>query len=392
MNENGIELEIKPAVVLASASPRRRELLEGAGVEFACLVTDVDESADETLTPEKQAVEIASRKAHSALEALGGEAVRPIVACDTMVVAPDGRIFGKPRDAAEAQFMIETLADATHHVVGGVSILCDGKETRFSESTAVTFKKLSPEEIDTYIASGEPFDKAGGYGIQGAAGAFVERVEGDYENVVGLPLARVLEELRALGPRPMDKPSLRRIMKAVRKHIPTERRAAASRRVCELIMETDEFARARTIAPFRAFGSEICFDWLAQNLPAGKRLVAPCSLPDHRMEFIVIEPSELLPGGSELEFLANPGLITKLPESREIVDESQIDLMFVPGLAFDADGYRMGYGGGYYDTYLARPAFAATPLGTFFAEQRFYGSIPHEPHDQPLPLIITQAM
>ena len=85
----------KTAVVLASASPRRRELLEGADVEFACLVTDVDESADESLAPEEQAVEIASRKARAALDALGGEAVRPIVACDTTVVAPDGRIFGK---------------------------------------------------------------------------------------------------------------------------------------------------------------------------------------------------------------------------------------------------------------------------------------------------------
>lgn len=381
----------KTAVVLASASPRRRELLEGADVEFACLVTDVDESADESLAPEEQAVEIASRKARAALDALGGEAVRPIVACDTTVVAPDGRIFGKPHDAAEARFMIETLSGATHHVVGGVSILADGAESRFAESTAVTFKELTPETIDAYIASGEPFDKAGGYGIQGAAGAFVERVEGDYENVVGLPLARVLETLRSLGPSPMDKPALRAIMKAVRKHIPVQHRADASRRVCELIMETDVFDRARTIAPFRAFGSEICFDWLAENLPAGKRLVAPCSLPDHRMEFIAIEPGELLPGGSELDFLANPGLITELPEGREIVSEADIDLMFVPGLAFDADGYRMGYGGGYYDTYLARPAFSATPLGTFFAEQRFYGSIPHEPHDRPLPRVITQA-
>lgn len=378
------------SVVLASASPRRRELLEGAGVEFACLVTDVDEVADESLPPEKQAQAIAGLKARAALEALGGEAIRPIVACDTTVVAPGGRIFGKPRDEAEARFMIETLSGATHHVVGGVSILCDGVETCFSESTAVTFKELSAEAIDAYVASGEPFDKAGGYGIQGAAGAFVERVDGDYDNVVGLPLERVLKTLRGFGPRPMDKPSLRAIMKAVRKHIPAERRAAASKRVCELIMETDAFDRARTIAPFRAFGSEICFDWLAENLPAGKRLVAPCSLPDHRMEFIAIEPGELLPGGSELEFLANPGLITELPTGREVVDETQIDLMFVPGLAFDGDGYRMGYGGGYYDTYLARPRFAADLLGTFFAEQRYHGSIPHEEHDRPLPRIVTQ--
>ncbi|MGI6221705.1 MAG: 5-formyltetrahydrofolate cyclo-ligase [Coriobacteriales bacterium] len=378
-------------IVLASASPRRRDMFEREGFRFACLVPGVDESVDGTLPPETQAERVALSKARGALELLGGDDSHPIVSCDTMVVH-GGRIFGKPQTAEEARAMLGELSGSTHQVVSGVCIFAHGKAHAFHEVTDVTFRPLSAGEIEDYIASGEPFDKAGGYGIQGAAGAFVNHIEGDYDNVVGFPLARFLDELAGVADTAgVDdgKGYARKLMKAVRKSIPASKRADASRRVCELIAETPEFAQARVVAAYTAFGSELCFDALATDFPADKRLVVPVTMADRRMEFVYVEPQSILPGASDLDFLKDPAGITTLPEGFEIADASDIDLMFVPGLAFDSQGYRMGYGGGYYDTYLTRPDFHGTAFGTFFAAQQFYGGLPHEEHDIPLPRIIS---
>lgn len=378
-------------LVLASASPRRREMLEREGFRFACLVPGVDETVDESLSPARQVEKIAEAKARGALELLGGDDSYPIVACDTIVVH-DGCIFGKPGDADEAHVMIGALSGDTHQVVSGVCVIYGGTVRVFHEVTDVTFRKLSQDEVDAYIATGEPFDKAGGYGIQGAAGPFVDHLVGDYDNVVGFPLARFLDELRTLdvsNADGTDKAFVRKLMKAVRKSIPAEKRAASSRRVCELLVETPEFQNADVVAAYTAFGSELCFDALALDYPKDKRLVVPVTMADRRMEFVYVEPESILPGASELDFLKDPAGITTLPDGFEIADAADIDLMLVPGLAFDADGYRMGYGGGYYDTYLTRPDFNGAPVGTFFAEQRFYGGLPHEEHDIPMPRILS---
>ncbi|MGI6216699.1 MAG: 5-formyltetrahydrofolate cyclo-ligase [Coriobacteriales bacterium] len=394
-------------IVLASASPRRRELLKKAGLSFSCLVPGVSEDVRDIVDPSKRSVAIASRKSHGALDLLGGDDSCPILACDTVVVFGD-QIFGKPADAQDAHRMLGSLSGNTHHVVSGVSVLCGGREFSFSEVTAVTFKELTGEQIDRYIDSGEPFDKAGGYGIQGPAGAFVDRVEGDYENVVGLPLKRSLEVLdeavaemvahagdagvsedggNALA---KEKAQVRKQMKAVRKSIPADVRKKDSAEVCKEIMGSDEFSEAKVVAAYKAFGSELCFDYLAEHFPGNKKLVVPCSMPNHVMEFLEVSPESILPGASDLQFLKNPGKITEMPEGFDVVPESQISLMFVPGLAFDDEGYRMGYGGGYYDTYMSRKGFNAKVLGTYFEQQHYFGSLPHEEHDVPLSLLVTQ--
>lgn len=380
-------------IVLASASPRRKQMLAQAGFRFACLVPGVDESVDAGLPVGVLAENLASHKARGALDLLGGDDSHAIVACDTMVVL-DGHVFGKPADPAEARAMLESLSGATHQVISGVSIARDGDELTFHEITDVTFRNLSDGEIDAYIATGEPFDKAGGYGIQGAAGAFVDHIEGDYDNVVGFPLQRFIGELATMdsGRQPDEgsgKAYVRKLMKAVRKSIPVQRRAESSADVCRQLMETTDFERARVIAAYRAFGSELCFDALALDFPASKRLAVPVTMENRVMEFVYVEPKSILPDASELDFLKNPAGITTLPEGFEVVDAPDIDLMLVPGLAFDDAGYRMGYGGGYYDTYMARPDFRGVPYGTFFAEQQFFGGLPHEDHDIPLPHVIS---
>ena len=378
-------------IALASASPRRREMLKREGFRFACLVPGVDESTGDAAPPARQAEEIALAKARGALDLLGGDDSHPVIACDTIVVK-DGRVFGKPGNAEEARAILGELSGAMHQVVSGVCILTQGTTRVFHETTDVTFRNLDPDEIDAYIATGKPFDKAGGYGIQGAAGAFVDRVDGDYDNVVGFPLARFLAELETLpstGCDEADKGYVRKLMKAVRKSIPADKRAASSRRVCEMLMDMPEFERARVVAAYTAFGSELCFDALALDFPSDKRMIVPVTMADRRMEFVYVEPESILPGASDLDFLADPAGITTLPDGFEIADAADIELMLVPGLAFDSDGYRMGYGGGYYDTYLTRPDFSGTPVGTFFAEQQFYGGLPHEAHDIPLPFVLS---
>jgi septum formation protein len=190
---------VSAPLVLASTSPRRAELLSLAGVEFEALAAPVDEDgitadlAAASAVPSAIALELALAKGRAAA------ALRPgarVLAADTIVVL-DGELLGKPRDPAEADLMLSRLSGRGHEVITAfVLVEPDGTERAGFESTMVHFARWSAAARAAYVSGGEPFDKAGGYGIQGPAGAFVERVDGDWFNIMGLPLARVLALLR----------------------------------------------------------------------------------------------------------------------------------------------------------------------------------------------------
>ena len=194
-------------LILASGSPRRRQLLEQVGLTFAVRSSDVDESVSPGLTPAQVVESLSARKGEAvAAEAAPGDLV---LSADT-VVALDGAILGKPRDRAEAEAMLTALSGRTHQVYTGVTLLQDGRRLTEHEVTAVTFRPLSPGEIAAYVSTGEPMDKAGAYGIQGLGALLVERLEGDYFNVMGLPLCRLGEMLAQFGVRPLEAAGLRR--------------------------------------------------------------------------------------------------------------------------------------------------------------------------------------
>lgn len=176
-----------PRIILASQSPRRRQLLALTGLtDFEILVPQADESYDPSASP-MEIVSSICRKKGQAAQALANDPEALIITADTMVFL-DGLRLGKPRDEADAFSMLSALSGRTHRVCTGVT-LCRGPrmETR-SESTAVTFRPLSEREIWAYIHTGDPMDKAGSYGVQGKAALFVSRIEGDYFNVMGLPV------------------------------------------------------------------------------------------------------------------------------------------------------------------------------------------------------------
>ena len=185
-------------LVLASASPRRAEVLRNAGIPFETIATGVDEARRPDEPPEEFVRRLAESKARSAAARVREPAI--VVGADTEVVV-DGQMLGKPAFADNARAMLRLLSGRTHGVITGLAAirLPDGATQTELESTLVTFGPLSPEEIEDYVASGEPFDKAGAYAIQGRAGRFVTRVEGCYFNVVGLPLARLHRILREFG-------------------------------------------------------------------------------------------------------------------------------------------------------------------------------------------------
>lgn len=170
-------------LVLASASPRRAELLRAAGIPFEVIVADIDERPAPGEAPEPYARRMAMSKARAVIPKAGG---RPVLAADTVVVV-DGDILGKPADPADATRMLTRLAGRTHEVLTAVTL---GAHTVVARTT-VEFAPLSAAEIASYVASGEPMDKAGAYGIQGLASRFISRIEGSYSNVVGLPVALV---------------------------------------------------------------------------------------------------------------------------------------------------------------------------------------------------------
>jgi len=180
-------------LILASASPRRRELLRRAGIPFRARAVSVEETRHPGETPRRYVLRLARAKARAAW--------RPgarVLGADTVVVA-GGRVLGKPRDARDAARMLGLLSGRVHRVLTGVCLLePDGRRARGEVvATRVWFRRLSRAGIAQYIASGEPFDKAGAYAIQGLASKFVERIDGCYCNVVGLPVSRVCEMLKA---------------------------------------------------------------------------------------------------------------------------------------------------------------------------------------------------
>ena len=185
-------------LLLASASPRRAEILRNAGLPFLVLSSAVDE----TPIPGESPHDLVQRLAAAKAELVAARAVGPaiVVAADT-VVTLEGAILGKPRTTQDARQMLEKLSGRTHSVLTGVTLirLPDAERRQFVEITQVHFASLSDQDIVRYLASGEAFDKAGAYAIQGMAGRFIPRIEGCYFNVVGLPLARLCRELADLG-------------------------------------------------------------------------------------------------------------------------------------------------------------------------------------------------
>lgn len=178
-------------VVLASASPRRKQILETVGFEVGVRVPDADESLPDGISPDKAVERLASLKA-SAVERKADEI---IIAADTVVVL-DGKILGKPENEYQAKEMLFSLSGRTHFVYTGVCVLKGEKRTVFHDCTKVEFYPLTEEEIDSYIKTGEPMDKAGAYGIQGRGCAFVEGIEGDFFNVMGLPVALLIHKMK----------------------------------------------------------------------------------------------------------------------------------------------------------------------------------------------------
>lgn len=174
-------------LVLASASPRRRALLAAAGVDVDVRPADVDETWFPGEAPRAYALRVAREKAR----AVDGDRV---LAADT-VVALDGGVLGKPRDVEEARAMLAALSGREHHVYTAVVLRDAHRERHRVVSTRVRFRPLQPRDLDWYVATGEPFDKAGGYGIQGHGGTLVDRLAGSYTNVVGLPLRETLSLL-----------------------------------------------------------------------------------------------------------------------------------------------------------------------------------------------------
>ena len=174
-------------IILASQSPRRRELLGGLGVEFTVMSPAADETLPSGISPREGVEELSRRKALSLSEKYPCDI---IIAADTLV-ALDGRCLGKPHDGVEAKKMLAALSGRAHEVFTGVTVCLGEKTLTQSERTEVVFRELCESEIDAYVATGEPLDKAGAYGIQSKGGLFVEGIRGDYFNVVGLPVCRL---------------------------------------------------------------------------------------------------------------------------------------------------------------------------------------------------------
>lgn len=178
-------------IVLASGSPRRKEIMKNAGYDFEVKTSSADEALPDNITPDEAVKYLAEIKG----DAVEVDENTLVVSADT-VVALDGKILGKPKDENDAFSMLSLLSGRMHNVFTGVCVRLGDKKTVFCEKTEVKFYTLSEEEIKAYIVTGEPSDKAGAYGIQGKGALLVEKINGDYLNVVGLPMARLERVLR----------------------------------------------------------------------------------------------------------------------------------------------------------------------------------------------------
>ena len=186
-------------LILASQSPRRRELLSLFGKPFDIRVADIDETMDPTADPAKEVARVSAMKAR----AIPRDPADIVVAADTVVVCAD-RVLGKPRDEQDAFAMLRLLSGRDHQVMTGLTVITPGGSQTVTEVTDIHFRELSDGEILRYIATGEPMDKAGAYGIQGGAALFCTHMVGDFYNVMGLPVCRLGQILGALVPEWME--------------------------------------------------------------------------------------------------------------------------------------------------------------------------------------------
>ena len=186
-------------LILASASPRRKELLSLFGVPFVIRAADIDETMDPGGSPYDEVGRVSRLKA----EATAREPGDVVIAADTIVVC-EGRVLGKPRDAADAVSMLRLLSGRDHQVMTGVTVLKGEQAITFTEVTDLHFRDLTEKEIARYVASGEPMDKAGSYGIQGGAALFCTGMTGDYYNVMGLPVCKLGQVLKEIAPSMME--------------------------------------------------------------------------------------------------------------------------------------------------------------------------------------------
>ncbi len=182
-------------LILASQSPRRKELLGLFRLPFSVQVADIDETMDAGKPPCDEVARVSRCKA----EAVARNADDVVIAADTIVVC-EGKVLGKPRDTADAKAMLRLLSGRDHQVMTGMCVIRGEKTVTCTEVTDIHFRELSDQEIDAYVATGEPMDKAGSYGIQGGAALFAEKMVGDYYNVMGLPVCRLWKILHDLAP------------------------------------------------------------------------------------------------------------------------------------------------------------------------------------------------
>ncbi|OLY92735.1 septum formation protein [Cnuella takakiae] len=184
-------------VILASASPRRKQLLEWAEVDFEIMVADTDESYPAHYDPEAVAAHIALHKALAVAERAGNS--RPIIAADTIVVL-GGEVIGKPRDREDAIGILSRLSGKVHQVITGVSIQYPAGAINFTDTTEVAFHELTAEQVAFYVDKYKPYDKAGAYAIQEWIGVVgIKNIKGDFYNVMGLPVSRVVQALASIG-------------------------------------------------------------------------------------------------------------------------------------------------------------------------------------------------
>ena len=183
-----------PKLILASKSARRIEILTHLGLNPTVMVSDADETVSEIMTPEKLTEELSLRKAGAVLPLVKENQL--VIASDTVVSSLTGEIFGKPRDKDDAYRMLSSLSGTTHRVVSGIALCLNGKKAVSHDITYVKFKNLTEREILSYISTAEPYDKAGGYGIQDKASVFVEKIDGDFYNVVGLPVYKMFDLMK----------------------------------------------------------------------------------------------------------------------------------------------------------------------------------------------------
>ena len=186
-------------VILASQSPRRKELMGLFHIPFTVRVSDADETMAPNLSPAEAVAQVSRRKA----EAVSRQVDDVVIAADTIVVL-GSQILGKPRDEADASRMLHLLSGRDHQVMTGMTVLRGDQALVCTEITDIHFRPLSDREIDAYIRTGEPMDKAGSYGIQGGAALFADRMHGDYYNVMGLPVCRLGQLLRQIAPEIME--------------------------------------------------------------------------------------------------------------------------------------------------------------------------------------------